>query len=217
MPKVKPRAPENRRAANFAATQAHVVAAASRLFLSQGYARTTIADIAREAGVAVQTVYNAVGGKGAVLKRVFEAAVAGPAAPRTVPEVMRERTRDVGDGAALAQLLADWFAEVHERMGPLWRVIDEAAAHDDEVAAFARERALARLRNYGDAADALRRAGAGSAGLDRDGTAALIWAVGHPQVYATLVGQQGWSTAKYRKWVSAALRAAFASPGQRAG
>src|SRR5262249_35424998 len=54
-----------------------VVAAASRCFLDAGYAPTTVADVALAAGVAVQTVYSAVGGKADLLIEVVSEAVAG--------------------------------------------------------------------------------------------------------------------------------------------
>ncbi|WP_107081678.1 helix-turn-helix domain-containing protein [Streptomyces sp. SBT349] len=41
--------------------------AATRLFVDHGSANVTVADIAREAGTAVPTVYASTGGKGAVL------------------------------------------------------------------------------------------------------------------------------------------------------
>lgn len=44
-------------------TRRDVLAAARTLFVRNGYAATTVADIAAEAGVALQTVYSAVGSK----------------------------------------------------------------------------------------------------------------------------------------------------------
>lgn len=203
---------KTRREANLEATRAHVVEAARRLFLAQGYVGTTVTAIAREAGVAVQTLYNSVGSKTALLHRVFEASVAGPEAPRSAPEFLGERTRRVADARGLTRLLADWFAEVHPRMGTLWRVIDEAATHDEDVARLATERAQRRLDHYARAADALAERGAAPAGLDREDVAALIWAVGHPQVYRTLVEDRGWTPERYRRWVDAALAAALVPP-----
>lgn len=198
-----------RRELNLEATRAHVVEAAARLFLAQGYGGTTVAAIAKEAGVAVQTVYNAVGGKAALLTKVFEARVSGTGGRATVPQMMSERERQAPDAAASIALLAEWFADVHGRMGPLWRVVDEGAAHDDEVAAFATRAAQRRLDNYGLAADALAARGGLPEGLDRDDVAALIWSVGHPQVYRALVEVRGWSAERYRRWAEASLRAAL--------
>lgn len=214
MPSVKPDPPrKNRRDANLEATRAQVVQAAARLFLSHGYARTTLAAIAGEAGVAVQTLYNAVGNKAALLTAVLESTAAGPSSAGSAPARLRAATAATPDAAALLDLLADWFAEVHPRMAPLWRVIDEAAAHDPEVAAFARDRAHQRLRNYGEAAAAFAARGGLPAGLDEAGVAALIWSIGHPQVHRTLVEELGWTDRRYRGWVRAALGAALAPGG----
>ncbi|WP_193103929.1 TetR/AcrR family transcriptional regulator [Brachybacterium sp. FME24] len=70
------------------ATQSRVLAAADRLFTEQGFAVTTIRDIATEGGVSVGTVI-AVGDKDALLVRVFDGLIAAhqhqgssaPAAP----------------------------------------------------------------------------------------------------------------------------------------
>lgn len=205
-----------KRAANLAATRTQVVGAATRLFLARGYARTTIGEIAEAAGVAVQTIYNAVGPKAAVLRLVFEATVSGPAAPRTVPELMRERTRGVADPRGMAGLLADWFAEVHARMSALWQVIDQAAASDPEVATFERRRALLRLQHYEEAAREVKRRG-GAPGLSVEDLSALLFAVGHPRIHRTLVGDRGWAPERYRCWVESVLTAALAPHGSASG
>src|SRR5437588_10112945 len=65
------RAEEERRA-----TRLRVVEAARRLFLARGYVATTVADIAKEAGVALQSVYNAGRSKADRLQHVPDLAVA---------------------------------------------------------------------------------------------------------------------------------------------
>ena len=66
------RAEEERRA-----TQLRVAEAARRLFLSKGYVATTMAEIAKEAGVALQSVYSAGQSKADLLHLVTDLAVAG--------------------------------------------------------------------------------------------------------------------------------------------
>ena len=60
------------RAAAAVGTRAAITAAARRLFASRGYTATPIDRIAREAGVAVPTVYAAFGTKGAILESVLD-------------------------------------------------------------------------------------------------------------------------------------------------
>ncbi len=121
---------------------------------------------------------------------------------------MRERVAAAPDLAGAIHVLAAWFSEVHARTAALWRVVDEAAGHDGEIAAFARTRAHQRLKNYGGAAQQLAGRGEVAAGLGEEGLAALIWSVSHPQVYRTLVQEQGWSAERYQAFVEASLRAA---------
>lgn len=201
MTSVKRESRQERRAEE---TRVAIVEAADRLFARNGYARTTIGDIADEAGVVVQTIYNAVGPKSTLLSAVLDRAAAGPLAPRSVPEFMAERTEQVTDAAQMAEMLADWFAEVQPRVAGINAVVREAAATDTAVADLERRRASQRLHNYGMAADAL--AGLTRArDLPRDEVAATIWSVGHPQTYLQLTEVEGWTLKRYRDWVARTL------------
>ncbi|MEV2209561.1 helix-turn-helix domain-containing protein, partial [Streptomyces sp. NPDC047970] len=62
-------------------TRGRMVEAATGLFTERGWARTTVEDIARTAGVGVQTVYFTFGTKRALLKEVLDTAVAGDGDP----------------------------------------------------------------------------------------------------------------------------------------
>src|SRR5215216_3877243 len=62
-------------------TRRTVFAAAHRLFLERGFAATTVAAVAAEAGVSPETIYASLGGKRGLLEGVIEATIDGPAAP----------------------------------------------------------------------------------------------------------------------------------------
>ena len=62
-------------------TRRAVVTAARELFLAQGYAATTIDAIAEAAHVSRRTVFNAVGGKLALLKLALDWAIVGDDEP----------------------------------------------------------------------------------------------------------------------------------------
>src|SRR5688572_17986406 len=66
-----------RRLAQARLTELAVVDAARALFIADGYTATTIAAVARAAGVAPQTVYKAFGTKAALLKRVYDVTLVG--------------------------------------------------------------------------------------------------------------------------------------------
>ena len=98
-----------------------VMAAALRLMGDRGYAATTVADIAGEAEVAVDTIYKAFGSKLGVVQALIDAAGADAAI-----EAMRARW-DAGAGRPADQLAA----YVHG-VGAFWD------RHDDLVSIFVR-------------------------------------------------------------------------------
>ena len=198
-----PRRPTPRRSGS----RERIAEAAQRLFLERGYAGTTIEAIAEEAGVAVQTIYNVVGVKSAVLESVLDTTAAGPGSPAPVRDVMQRRTDEAQGAEEVVVLLADWFVEVHARTAEVLRIIRDAAAVDSEIAALDRRRAAQRYENYHLAAAEIARRHPLPKGLGLDEAAAIIWTVGNPQVYRFLVLEQGWSVDRYRAWVSATLGA----------
>lgn len=186
-------------------TREVVVASAGELFLTIGYVATSIEAIAARAGVAVQTIYNSVGNKPALLSAVLDAAVAGPNAPSTVPEFMQKRVALAVDVEGVIAVLADWFAEGMPRSQAVFTAISQAAAVDPAVAKLRDERALQRLTHYRLAAAAIRQRGGLANGMSDDDAAAAIFTLGHPDSYATLVAHFGWSLARYRDWIHTSL------------
>ena len=187
-----------------ATTRTQVVDAAGSLFTELGYVGTSIGAIATRAGVAVQTIYNAVGNKAAVLSAVLDVAASGPNAPTPVPEFMAERTRTAHDAAAVIDILADWLMEANARTAPIHWIIRQAAAVDEDAAELERARSQQRLRNYGLAAAALRERGGLGAMTDAE-AAATIFTLGHPTAYRAFVIDEGWSPDAYRAWLRGAL------------
>ncbi len=205
MPHVKPRRTQERQSAD---TRAAIVGAAAELFERDGYARTTVGAIAERAGVVIQTIYNSVGRKSAVLAAVLDRAAAGPEAPRPVPVFLAERTAGAETAQELVEMLADWFAEVAPRLAGMNRVVAEAATTDDAVAQLERARASRRFANYGKAADALQ-ALPGARLQSREAIAAVLWTVGNAMVHRHLTEVEGWDAAAYREWVGSTLTAAL--------
>jgi AcrR family transcriptional regulator len=165
--------------------------------------------IAADAGVAVQTIYNTVGSKAAVLSLVLDTAAAGPDAPQAVRERMQQRAAHKATPEALIELLATWFAEVHPRIAPILRVITEAGGFDPEIAELGTRRARQRFENYHLAARELADRQALREGTSIEQAAATIWALGHPDVYQLLVIDQRWPTATYTTWLERQLGAAL--------
>jgi AcrR family transcriptional regulator len=190
-------------------TQRAIVEAASRLFLDRGYHATSIGRIASEAGVAVQTIYNAVGSKREVLSRVLDFAAAGERAPVPVPQFMREQAESEPDPRRIVAQIVEFWRGALPRTAPVFRIIREAAAADPEIAALERDRSTRRLRNYGQAAQLLADRGALRDGMTIEAAAAAIFAIGHSETYRALVLDGGWDDDQWAGWVQATLEAAL--------
>ena len=190
-------------------TQRVIVEAASRLFLEHGYHATSISRIAAEGGVAVQTIYNAVGSKRELLSRVLDFAAAGERAPVTVPQFMRERAESELDPRRIIAQLVEFWRGALPRTAPVFRIIREAAAADPEIAVLERGRAAQRLDNYRAAAQLLADRKALRPGITIDGAAAAIFAIGHPETYRGLVLDGDWDDDAWANWLQATLEAAL--------
>ncbi len=94
-------------------------------------------------------------------------------------------------------------------------MIREAAAVDPEVAALDRDRTAQRLSNYETAATLLEQRGSLRGGLTVRRAAATIFAIGHPDVYRTLVLEGGWDDSLWATWARAALKSRCWAEGTR--
>jgi AcrR family transcriptional regulator len=137
----------SRRKRQAAETRAEVLAAATRLFNDSGWAGTTVAAIAEEAGVAVETVYSGFGSKKALLRDAADTSVVGDAEP--IPFMERPVVAQLGEGSIGDRMRTGMniLADTHERSAGVWRALQDAAVGDDSLTDWARE---AEQRRYLD-------------------------------------------------------------------
>jgi AcrR family transcriptional regulator len=105
------------------------------LFVAEGCGGTTLEQIATRAGVAVQTVYFHFGNKRTVLKEAVDVAAVGDDEP--VPMLDRpwlEEARAEPDPRRVIELWTGYGREVVVRVGPIMRVVRDAAVVDPEMA-----------------------------------------------------------------------------------
>ena len=184
------------------ATQRAVLDAARALFLERGYVATTIAAIADRASVSAATVYQAFGNKRSVLARLVEVSIAGDAAPVAVAD--RPWVRSLADEPDLrlrVRILARNGAAILERRAPIDAVVAAAAATDPEIATLWRQ--MREERHAGQAR--LLKLVAGGASLRR-GAADVLYAIGSPEAYRSLVVDRGWSAARFERWYAEAIQ-----------
>lgn len=198
-----------RRAAQASSTRAEIVMAAGRLMLERGYVGTSVAAIAAEAGVVVQTIYNSVGSKAELLAAVLDRVAEEPDAPSLLSGATRERIVEARTATEVIRILARSSALVNERTSGILRIVSEAAVVDPDVGEFERKRDAARLHGFGEVAAALREKRGLRGGISDHEAAATMWALAHPHTFRTLVLSLGWSTDAYLNWLEKSLMSAL--------
>jgi AcrR family transcriptional regulator len=189
-------------------TRGQILDAAQRLFERDGYATTTVAAIAAEAGVATKTVYLAFDSKSGILRALWHLLLRGDQGdvPVSEGEWYRETLAEPDPETRLVRV-AVRSREVKERAGEVMEVIRTAAPADPDIATL-----WARIQsNFRDLlrpiVESLRSDGALRPGLDVDEATDVLWALVHPDVWQLLVIQRGWSTDRYERWCLDTIRA----------
>ena len=188
-------------------TERRITDAAHRLFLVQGYGSTTLAAIAREAGVSAQTIHNVFGTKPALLKKVHDLALVGDDEPIPLaerPEVQAMYAEE--DPARFLRAYAALGRTVAERVGPLIVLAQAGAVGGDaELAAHVETIQGEHLVGTGMVAARVDELGALRPDLTVDGARDRIWTLTSPSVWHLLTQQRGWSGDEYADWVGEAL------------
>jgi AcrR family transcriptional regulator len=197
------------------ATKRAIVEAAGRLFLEHGYVGTTIAAIAEEAGVAVQTVYAAFGTKVAILSTVFDVAIVGDDEP--VAFIDREaivRAQAEPDQHRRIEMFAEIMADALARTAPVSEMMRDAAAVDEAAAELYESGNWTRFFGMSQAAEAI--AGADGIAMPVDEAGELLWVLAGPEVFLLLTRDRGWSRERYEAWLASTVERTIVAPAPAA-
>nr|WP_275402396.1 TetR/AcrR family transcriptional regulator [Streptomyces sp. SID13031] len=181
--------------------------AAGALFLDRGYLGTTLAAIATEAGVSVQTVYNVIGGKPAVLKAVYDVALAGDDEP--IPMVDRPVYQAIGaatDPRQCLLLYASLARQISERTTPLIRMARaQAATGDRDLTEYLKTLDAELEFGCHYMAGRLAEKFGLRTGLDTDTAADQLWSINGSDLAHRLVNERGWTWDQYETWLGNTL------------
>ena len=195
-----------RRRLQATATRKEILEAALRLFERRGYAATSMAAIAAEAGVAPKTVYLAFQSKRGLLLALWHLLLRGDEEP--VPVGERRWFREVvnePDPERLLRLNARNSRIVKERAGALLEILRSAAPADDELDALWKRIQGEFYDNQRSIVETLKKNLALRPGLEVDRGADILWALNHPNLYQLLVGERGWTPEQYEEWLGDAF------------
>nr|WP_281380879.1 helix-turn-helix domain-containing protein [Nocardioides panaciterrulae] len=187
------------RAQQAAQTREAVLRAAVELFSADGWAATGIRDVARRAGVSVETVYGRHGSKLGLLLAAVDVGVVDDTEPQALAERPAVAALGVGTRRDRAGAAARVSSSINGRMAGLSRALRQAAAVD--AAAAERLRELEERRRSDVATGLGRLLGAPATDEARD----AVWALTSAEVYDLLVTSSGWSVAGYERWLTAEI------------
>jgi AcrR family transcriptional regulator len=187
-------------------TRTAVVEAAQSLFVERGFAATTIGAISDLSDTPQATVYRLFSSKLGILKAVLDVSVGGD--DETVAMADRPQVRALVSDEDPKNQLAGFAAllrEVMTRVGPVHRILADAARSDEDAASLLAE--IARQRHEGQRriARSLARSGALRPGLRERDAADIIHALASPEVYGLLVSDRGWRGERYENWLKSIL------------
>lgn len=205
MPKeVKPPAKRGydstRRREQAAASRRGILAAAQRLLTEQGYAATTMAQVAEAAAVSLKTVYLAFETKAGLVRALWDVALRGEADIAVGDQPWYRQVLDEPDPAAKLRLNARNARQAKERIGGVLAIIRGSAPAEPELAElwaliqsdfYANQRVIAQQ---------LYDAGAVRPELTLDQATDILWTLNHPDVWLLLVGARGWTPEQWESW-----------------
>ncbi len=180
-------------------TKRLIVDAARNLFVERGYTATTMDAIAKEAGVAVSTVYAIYKNKRAILRAIREAWHEQTHAR----EINAEAARQPDPGRRL-EMVAHASRRQWETGGAVVAVYQGAAAADREAAAELKQALRGRRAALDRVVEGMEAAL--RADLDVARAAAVLRALCRVELYRELVEESGWSSDEYETWLFETLK-----------
>jgi AcrR family transcriptional regulator len=195
-------------------TRQRILEAAKGLFIAKGYARTTLSAVAQEAKVSVQTVYNVIGGKPALLKSVYDVTLAGDQEP--IPMEQRPEIRAIAaapDARSCLSLYAAVVRAIEERLNPLLpMLLAQSASGDADLAVFADTIEQERALGTAAAAHNVHARFGLRPGLSEEDAAAILWTLTAPEVAQRLAVRREWGWDRFQEWLGTAMADALLGP-----
>ncbi len=187
-----------------------VVVAAQELFARDGFRATTIAAVARAAGVSAESVYKSFGTKAALAKAVFDRVIAGDDEP--VPVAQRADAQAIQAEPDVRKKLALYAGGVVERQvrSAGVQILIRDGRHVDETLEEVWQNLLTeRLTGMTMLATHLHATGQLRPDLDVDEVRDLLWTYISVEIYELLVLNRGWPLDRYTAWLTRTLVSAL--------
>jgi len=190
----------SRRRAEAGRTRDRVLDVAERMFLERGYAATTLAAVAKDAGVSTELIHKTLGGKTGLVREIQRRGLQGEG-PIAAPVRSDAVAATDIDARTLLREWSRFTIEVGPRTAPILLLVRAAAAHDADLAALQEEMTAQHLERMALNARRLLAHPGVRPGLSPDRIRDVLWTYTAPELYDRLVGRQGWSLDDYAEFV----------------
>ena len=181
-------------------TRDRILDAALTLFVAQGYGATSIAAVAREAGVVPETIYASLGSKRGIVDGLIERV----APPQVVGEIIanwQARTGDPGGQLDILATFATRFWVKNERLAAVFR----QGTGDTDIAGEWRRRQADRRGLFARLL-AGWPAGTIRTGLSLEAAVDIAWTLSSDEVFTLFVREREWTVEDFEAWLREALR-----------
>jgi AcrR family transcriptional regulator len=175
-------------------THDEILAAARRLFAEHGYARTSVRDIAKAAGVSAQTVYDSVGSKQQLVAQLNDLIDAEAGIGGIVSGDLQSE-----DPQVVAAISARVARSILEHCGDIIHALVTGAAAEPELAAVLAEGQRRHVAGSTRVVGRLRELGA----TPPDGAVETLAALSDVRFALVLQESYGWSLDQLERWIAA--------------
>jgi TetR/AcrR family transcriptional regulator, regulator of autoinduction and epiphytic fitness len=180
-------------------TRNRIIDAARRLLLAGTYSAVTMDEIAKEAGVAYQTVYAIFGTK----IRLAEAMVDSGFSHLAEALNLLQASRGSADPEIWLRTVARVWRAIYEPCADLLRFTLESG--DPALQEHYRQVQESRLGRLKEVVGVLERSGRLRSGLTTKDALDVMWAMTSPDTYTKFVFQRRWQPDRFEEWLASAL------------
>jgi AcrR family transcriptional regulator len=192
-------------------TRRRILASAFGLFAKGGYAATTIAAVAEDAGVSPETIYQGFDGKRGLLEGAIETAIDGAEDGAESEQRWRAELAALAGARERLEMLVDYSCRILARTRPLHRVI-RGAADKEPFAADLGRRLLADRLSAQTERIATYLAADLRAGLSVEEAGQRYCVLASPELYYLLTAELGWTADEHREWLTSLLAKDLLAP-----
>jgi AcrR family transcriptional regulator len=187
-------------------TRLRIRSSARELFAAEGFTETTIATIARAAGVAPQTVYAAFGSKGGIVAEMLQELEESADRDAWVGRIRAE-----GDPHRQLRIFVSWIRTLFATGAPILRAAI-AARSEPDVAALSQRGDQNRRLASAQITQAWSQKGVLRAGIEPADAAERLWLLTSLEQYLLATDGLGWSPEAYEQWLGDLLERELLQP-----